>query len=74
MLINANCYTGTLNFVAREAANYRLAAGSVAFNRGDPTGFAPGSTDLDGNLRFDTRKGIIDMGCYEADWLQKATV
>ena len=65
VLINDNCYTGILNFVAPEAANYRLAAGSVAIDHGATTGFAPGSTDLDGNPRFDTREGIIDIGCYE---------
>jgi hypothetical protein len=75
-LINEDCFMGSVSFVDIGSGNFRLdhRAGNAGYiDGGVTTGYPIPSVDLDGRPRL-VHRGRIDLGCYEADWVQQATV
>jgi hypothetical protein len=58
--------TNNPGFVNPSAGDYHLIPGSACLDAGT-NAYAVGNTDLDGTFRI--QRGAVDMGCYEASWL-----
>lgn len=64
-LSGSNNVAGAPVFADVTNRNYRLTSGSPCVDAGLNQPWMQGAPDLDGRLRLDRWRGIVDMGCYE---------
>lgn len=66
--------TNAPSFVNSAVGDYRLNRDSPCINAGTNGSWTTSGVDLDGHRRIDTFSGVVDMGCYEYEYLFRGTI